>query len=98
MSSPATDPAPEAQTLLRRNSRPVVIQRKPSDLFFSTSRSPSGRPPIHTFLKHPTWSTWRVRGLSKISRLISTLKGILIGVMILLSLQNNYLLSHRPSK
>ena len=38
--------------------------------------------------------TWRVGGLSKwvISRLRSTLKGVLIGVMILTSLQSNYLL------
>ena len=35
---------------------------------------------------------WRVGGLSKwvISRLTSTLKGILIGVMVNISLENNY--------
>ena len=41
-------------------------------------------------------STWRVfRGLSKwvVSRLISTLKGTLIGVMILISPENKQLLS-----
>ena len=39
--------------------------------------------------------TWRVGALSKeaVSRVISTLRGILIGVMILISLQNKYLLS-----
>ena len=39
--------------------------------------------------------TWRVGRLGRrvIRRLISTLKGTLIGVMILISLQNNYLLS-----
>ena len=41
------------------------------------------------------WATWRVGGLSKwlISRLTGTLKGVLIGVMRLISLQKKYLLS-----
>ena len=46
--------------------------------------------------------TWRVGGLSmwEISRHISTLKGkgVLTGVMRLISLLNKYLLSPRPSK
>ena len=39
--------------------------------------------------------TWRVGGFSKweISGLISTLKGVLIGVMRLVTLNNKYLLS-----
>ena len=40
-------------------------------------------------------STWRVGGLSKsvVNRVISILKGILIGAMILISLKNSYVLS-----
>ena len=42
-----------------------------------------------------TGSTWRVGELSNwaISRLIRTSKGILVGVVVVISLENNYLLS-----